>query len=135
MSKGINRSKANALRKEKAAKKTKQKKMLILCICSLMILAVAGIALYSALMNKNTEIYGYYGQTVQLLENGNFSAMLAHNVRKNGTYTKRIEDDRITVIFNVNGNIELGWIINNVLHIPTEWDDGHGHGSVFPKVN
>ena len=129
MSKSANSSKV------KAAKTTKQNKILIIGACSLIMAAVLGLALFSAATGKNAEIYGYYGQTVQLLENGNFFAILAHSARKSGTYTKTAENGRIAVLFNVNGSIQLGWIINNALHIPPEWDDGHGHGSIFPRVN
>ena len=135
MSKGANKAKVKTIKKEKFAKKSRQRKLLIIGVCSLVIVVVVGLALYSAVMNKDTEIYGYYGQTVQLLENGNFSAILAHNARKNGTYTKMAENGRIGVLFNVNGSLQLGWIINNALHIPPEWDDGHGHGNILPRVN
>jgi len=88
-------------------------------------------------MNERTEneIFSYHGQTVQLLADGTFTASLAHGVRKSGTFTKTTENDRTIVSFNVNGNVEVGIIVNNFLHIPREWDDGHGHGNVFPKVN
>jgi len=101
--------------------------------------AFALIIIFAGLIiscSKNeTEIYSYHGQTVQLSADGNFTASLAHGVKKSGTYSKTAENDRIIVSFNVNGNVEVGRIINNSLHLPKEWDDGHGHGDVFPKVN
>jgi hypothetical protein len=119
-------------------KKAKQRKTLIISIISIFALVVLGFLLHS-LIGKNeivaSEIYSYHGQTVQLLEDGTFTARLAHNVRKNGTYTKNAENNRINVIFNTNGVIEIGRIVNNALHIPEEWDDGHGHGNVFPRIN
>ena len=84
---------------------------------------------------SENEIFSYHGQTVQLLTDGTFTASLAHGVIKSGTFSKTTENDRTVVLFNVNGNVEVGRIVNNSLHIPREWDDNHGHGNVFPKVN
>jgi len=105
----------------------------LLSIFALMII-LTGLVIISCDKNE-AEIYSYYGQTVQLLANGDFTASLAHGVKKSGTYSKKTENDIIIVTFNVNGNMEAGRIINNSLHLPNEWDDGHGHGDVFPKVN
>ncbi|MCL2181518.1 MAG: hypothetical protein FWB83_10375, partial [Treponema sp.] len=98
-----------------------------------LIIILASLVIISC--NKNeTEIYSFHGQTVQLLADGNFNASLAHGVKKSGTYSKTTENNRIIVSFIVNGNTETGRIINNALHLPKEWDDGHNHGNIFPKV-
>jgi len=137
MSNRVVKEKAKSQKKERAEKKVKQKMIIIISVCFLALIAVVVLIISMNNINKNkiTEIYGYHGQIVQLLDDGRFTALLAHNVRKNGTYTKSNEDDRIAVLFNTRGRIETGWIINNSLHIPREWDDGHGHGNVFPKIN
>ena len=126
MSNKVIREKSKIQKKERAIKKAKQKKIIIIGVCTLLvaIISVVIIVINNAAEKKVTEIYSYQGQAVELLDDGKFTAILAHNVRKRGTYTKTNENDRI----------ETGWIIHNSLHIPREWDDGHGHGSIFPKI-
>ena len=140
MSRNALKARAKTLKKENAAKKLKQKKAFILGICVLAVLAAVGFFINSIIHSKNTEkqdseIYSYGGQTVQLFADGKFTASLAHNVSKNGTYTKEAESDIIAISFIINGRTEIGRIINNALHLPKEWDDGHNHGNIFPKVD
>lgn len=116
-------------------KSAKQKKILIISACILAVIAVLIFVLKPAGGSKTAEIYSFQRQTVQLFPDGSFSASLAHNVRKTGSYTKTPGSDRIVVLFNVNGRQEVGLIMNNSLYIPREWDDGHGHGNVFPRQN
>jgi len=141
MSKGVVEAKAKARKKENAEKKANKKKLLIVWIISLVVLAAAIIIFLPNILNRHsgsshqyeTETYSRGRSTIELNANGNFSASLPHGVRKSGTYTKTPEG-RITLVnFNVNGNIEVGRIENNALHLPMEWDDGHGHGSVFTR--
>ena len=137
MSKNVVKQKAKKQKREKSEKKAKQKKIIIAVVCVAVAVAavVLGFVINHVNQPKIPETYSYHGQTVQLFSDGNFTATLAHNVRKNGTYTKTTEEGMTGVLFNVNGFIETGWIINNELHIPREWDDGHGHGNVFPRMN
>ena len=139
MSKGVVKNKTKALKKENAIKKAKRKKIIIAGICALAVLLVAALGIYSAVQKndqeKDAEIYRQGGQSVQLLPDGKFTASLAHNVKKNGTYTKTTEDSRTLINFNVNGNIETGRIENNSLYLPASWDDGHGHRTVLRKTN
>ena len=135
MSKNMSKTKAKALRKEKAKRNTRRKTIIIMSIIAVIILAVALLGVRNASRQNNAEVYSAAGQTVRLLDDGKFSAVLAHNIQKSGTYTKETEDGRTYVIFNVNGNEEVGWMINNSLHIPAEWDDGHNHGSVLRRMN
>ncbi|MCL2214303.1 MAG: hypothetical protein FWC06_03735 [Treponema sp.] len=134
MSKSAVNARAKALKKENAAKKAKRKIISITGICVLIVL----IAVLSVLFLRNqndTEVFSYNGQTVRLSADGTFTANLAHNVNKSGTYTRVTESGWTLVYFYVNGNEEIGSIANNVLTLPDEWNDGHGHGTVFPKVN
>jgi len=135
MSKGAAKAKAKIIEKENIKKKARLKKVVIVIACALVIMVVLGIALNSTNKKKNAEIYSYLGQTILLYPDGKFTAALAHNANKSGTYTKTTESGRINVSFNINGRVEVGWIINNNLHLPREWDDGHGHGNIFPKQN
>ena len=141
MSKSASNAKAKALKEENAVKKTKRKIAIIVCCCALVVIAAVLLGIFSGNWRNNSsapqytrEIYSYGGQTIQLLADGTFTASLAHGARRNGTYTKTVNGNITAVSFNVNGSIEVGRIINNALHIPEEWNDGHGHGSVFPKV-
>jgi len=135
MSKDVVTARKKNLKKEKIAKKAKQKKIITILVCAVLVLAVAGFVFIMQNKQKTTETYGLYGQTVQLLPDGKFTAALAHNVNKSGTYTKKKDGNNIIVSFNINGKIESGRITDNNLYLPEEWDDGHGHGSVFPKIN
>ena len=134
MSKGAVKEKAKARKKEEALKKSNRKKILILGICALVVIAAAAIAMYFFTYNDGTEIYSAGGQTVHLYDDGTFTASLAHNVRKGGRYEKLANENVIEVMFYVDGRTESGWILNDSLYIPDEWDDGHGHGSVLRRV-
>ena len=139
MSRGAPKAKAKVLRKENEINAARRKKILIASICILVVITVAISAVFIGVWrnksgaSQNAEIYSYGGQTIQLLADGTFSANLAHNTR-NGTYTKTVDGDRTMVSFDVGGSVIIGRIENNALHIPIEWDDGHGHGSVLPRV-
>ena len=137
MSKSATKEKAKALRKEKAIKKARRKTIIIIGIFVLVVITAAVVGINIRKQNNKVtaqeELYTYGGQTVQLLADGTFSASLAHNTRKNGTYTKTEDSGRIIVVFNINGKEEIGWIANDSLHLPNEWEDGHGHGNVFPR--
>jgi len=134
MSKSAVNAKAKALKKENAEKKANRKKIIITCVCILIVIIAVLFVLYFKNQN-DTEVYSYGGQTVRLSADGTFTANLAHNVNKSGTYTRKTENGRTLVFFNIGGNEETGIIINNALNLPEEWNDGHGHGMVFPKIN
>jgi len=128
-------NKAKAQKKENAIKKANRKKIIIIGICVLV--AAAAVIVTLAVRNQSSggaEIYRYGGQSILLYANGNFTANLAHHA-VNGSYTKANENGQTLVYFYAGGNQVIGRIINNSLYLPDEWDDGHGHGSVFPRVN
>jgi len=137
MSKSAAKEKAKILKKEKAVIRARRKAFIIIGIFALVVVAAAVVGINFRKQNNaevsQEETYTYGGQIVQLLSNGTFSASLAHNVRKSGTYAKAEESGSTKVIFIVNDEEEVGWIINNALHLPHEWDDGHSHGNVFPR--
>jgi len=108
----------------------------LLCAYALIIFLACFIIISCNRNEKNeNEIYSYHGQKVELSADGSFTASLSHGVKKSGTYTKKSENNSVIISFNVDGNLEVGRIIDDSLHLPKEWDDGHGHGSVFPKTN
>jgi len=159
MPKNETKTQAKKNKKEIAVKKARKKKVIIAVITLLITAGAIGFFVYLSNQPKpeneginsqqspqneeisrrqiqeNEEIYRYGGQTIRLLSDGSFIASMAHGIRKEGTYSKTTEGDITTVIFNSNGRDEIGRIINNTLHIPQEWDDGHGHGNRFPKIN
>jgi len=69
--------------------------------------------------------------SITLRANGTFIARLSHDVR-NGTY---VEDDLgsfLVVTFFPQGEAAAnGVILGDVLQLPEEWDDGHGHSIDF----
>lgn len=125
---------AKALRQEKARKKAKRNKILIICGCILVVAVLSALIVNSIMRQAGAETYSGGGQTVYLFSDGKFTAYLAHSVTKSGTYTKSTADGITTVSFNIGGKVEVGTIRDGALHIPAEWDDGHGHGSVLRKT-
>jgi len=137
MSKSVVNSKSKKEKKDKAIKKARKKNFIMISIIILIIAVAVVLGIYASNRQNakqvGAEIYSDGNQTVQLLADGTFNAALAHNKRISGTYTRTAENNRTIVSFNVNGNIETGSIINNALHFPEEWEDGHHHGNVLPK--
>ena len=140
------KARLKTVKRERAEKRAKRKKTLIIGIFALVLAAVIGYFAYSSItkstitrdivaQDQSAEIYSYGRQIVVLKGDGSFTANLSHGVNKSGTYTKTVSEGTERVMFNVNGRIETGRIVNNSLHLPHEWDDGHGHGSVFKKNN
>ena len=124
---GNKMSKNKRARRELALKKEKQKKIIITTVIAVVILAVAVIFIIVAANARNDEIYTDGSATITLLGNKNFTAVLYHNSQYSGTYVK--SDDGGTVTFTYDGKTAVAELENNELHIPPEWEDGHGHGS------
>jgi len=136
MSKGTKRVSAKSQRRIRAKRKAKQKKLIIIGVCTLAAVAVVTVVVLLILSDSNqdnSETFSAGGQIVQLLDDGRFAASLAHNVLITGTYTKTSDDDRDIITFNTNGLIEIGWIEDDVLIIPEEWDDLCNHGRMLPR--
>jgi hypothetical protein len=122
------------LRKEAAKRKAKQKNIIIAVFCALAVVAAAVLLINSSVRQSNAETYRAGGQAVRLFNDGKFSATLAHNARKTGTYTTKTEEDGGTAVsFNMNGVVAVGRIEGNALRLPEEWDDGCGHGGVLRR--
>ena len=118
-------------RREEAIKKEKQKKMIIaLCVAVLLVVG----ALLAFILNGQSQARVFAGgsQTVTLYRNGKFSARLSHNVQRNGTYTENTVGGMTTISFTSDGTIATGEITGDILTLPDEWDDGHGHGAKLP---
>jgi hypothetical protein len=120
-------------RREAALKKAKRQKLMLISFCAVAAAAVITFVIHSAVRQSGTETYSGGGLSVQLLENGQFSATLAHNVRKNGTYTKTADGNRVMVSFHMDGAVEVGWIEDKALRVPAEWEDSCGHQYILPR--
>jgi len=138
MSNKSERNKDKKLRKELAIKKAKQKKIITAVISAVAVLAViivlAVVLYYTVGQQPKADIYSDGSQTIQLFEDGKFTANLSHGVNKSGTYTKTTEGNKIVVEFDVSGDISEGQIVNNTLYFPEEWEDEHAHGNALGSV-
>ena len=91
------------------------------------IATVSAVGLIQQRGQEGPRIYTNGRSTISLRADGTFRASLPHGVVRNGTYSEVSIDGIITVAF-VEGGITVNGTINgNVLTIPNEWDDGHGH--------
>jgi len=114
-------------RQVEASKKANQKKIMI-SVCLLVVVIIAALIVFSSYQQSQTRVFTDGRQTVILYPNGSFAATLTHEAEK-GTYTENTADGVTTVTFISEGVAADGSIVNNILTIPEEWDDGHGHGT------
>ena len=118
-------------RREEARKKEKQKKrkkIIIITVCASLVVVVISLFVFNALQKKGDRVFSDGLQTVTLRANGKFTAALAHDSRA-GTYTETKENGVTTISFTAEGATVTGDITDDVLTIPEEWGDSHGHGS------
>jgi hypothetical protein len=104
--------------------KTKRiiKKTLILLACIAALAAIAYAAVWTLGKHIRAEVYTGGGQTVTLFEDGSFTADLLLNKRIAGTYEK-IEVPYVTFVrFYIGGNLETGFLKDDVLQLPAEWE-------------
>jgi uncharacterized protein YxeA len=118
--------------RREAAKKKKQKNVMIIIVCIAVVAAIAAFFIYNSIQQGQTRVFTAGEQTVSLHQDGKFAAQLAHNVTKRGTYTEEASGGLTMVTFYQDEAMELGIIQDNVLYLPDEWDDGHGHGTRLP---
>jgi hypothetical protein len=92
-------------------------------------------------------VYENGNANVKLFPDGTFIANLFHNSKITGTYSEITDGVEIAIFFDYNGFLTnedeintfeltghmsvVGGILDNVLKIPVDWDDGHGHGLDF----
>ena len=84
---------------------------------------------------------------IRLFPDGTFVANLFHNSKKTGIYSELTQNNETAVLFTYGGTLSLegvvssfdsaglltvvGGIVEDVLTLPEDWDDGHGHGLDF----
>jgi hypothetical protein len=103
------------------AKKT-IKKVLIMLACIVALTAVIYAAVWTLGKHVKAEVYTGGGQTVTLFEDGSFTADLHLNKRLAGTYVKHDFGYVIAVQFFVGGQLENGFLKDDVLQLPSAWE-------------
>ena len=112
---------------------TISKKGIFIC-CILSVTAAVFLFINACTQQNKSEVFSDGRQTIHLSADGSFTALLAHNNRITGTYTKKTDDNRIVVSFTADGKTTTGIIADNALQFPEEWEDGHHHGNILPKM-
>ena len=117
-------------RRQIAIKRARKKRVVIISVCAIVVLAFASLVIYELLRADTSRVFVSGGSHITLHDDGTFNAQLPHNVRIAGTFTETVSGDITTVSFNSIRGTEDGNIYGNVLTIPDAWDSGcaHGHG-------
>ena len=118
--------------KKTAATKNLKSNIIIFAVLAAIVIALIILVVYQRYQRGETQSFTDGHQTVTLEKDRSFTARLAHE-SKSGTYTKKTEGDVTTVTFVCNGETAVGWIIDDTLTLPDEWDDHHGHGSTLKR--
>ena len=115
----------------KAAKKKKQKKIVIASVLAVVLIVITVVIILNVnpknKAGNNSRYFTDGSQTVILLNDGSFSARLSHNKKIDGQYKETAEGSTAKIIFTYNGTSVSTTVTNNILTIPNEWDDHHGH--------
>jgi len=121
-------------RRAQARKEAKQKKIIIITVCTLIILALVGFFLVDAFERGEERVFVNGRDSITLYEDGTFTASLPHGMNLSGTFTETTTDGLTAIAFTYDGRTEVGNIIDGEdLTIPHAWEVtcGHGHGSLF----
>ena len=116
-------------RRELALKKAKQKRIIIIAVAVIVVVAVAAAVTFSAVNTARTETYAEGSIIVELRPNGRFNATMFHGESYRGTYVKTADGAE----FTYDGVTVPAVIEGNILLLPSQWDDGHGHSTVLTK--
>ena len=114
-------------RRQEAMKRDKRKKRIIAAVCGAVLVTIAVLLIVGQIQQRGTRTFISGRNSVTLNTDGTFRAALPHGVERSGTFTETTTDGVTTVSFNQGGTTVNGNIEDNVLTIPDEWDDGHGH--------
>ena len=118
-------------RQEKAIKRKNIKTAITIIVSVLIVGGIIALLTLNSPNKGDGRIFTDGPQRVVLNNDNTFSAVLAHNQRYNGTYTESPQGGSTTVVFTYSGRSANGSIQGDVLTLPHEWDDGHGHGGAL----
>jgi hypothetical protein len=118
-------------KREAAIKRARHRSIIKLAVVSLIVVAIVifGV-LYFIELGNNREYVSSDNQMIRLSADGSFAASLAHEIIS-GTYTESTANGITTIIFLFEGASVQSTITDNVLLLPAEWDDDHGHEKSF----
>ncbi|MCL1790561.1 MAG: hypothetical protein FWG40_04255 [Peptococcaceae bacterium] len=120
-------------RRDKAIKKAKRQRMIIIASVAAVALVIITLGIYSAIQSAGTERYSDGNQVITLRQDGTFTATLIHGDKYKGTYTKTEQDNKTIVAFTSDEETVNGEIDGSNLRLPSEWVDDHGHGDILKK--
>ncbi|MCL2477328.1 hypothetical protein [Candidatus Bathycorpusculum sp.] len=123
----------NKYGRTQALKRSKQKKVLALVCVSVVVIVVvvAALVVFNSPQQSADRVFTDGHQTITLYDDGTFVAALAHDMR-GGTYTQNTVNGVVTVTFLSDEVSVTSSIVDDVLSIPKEWQDAHGHGTQLP---
>ena len=125
------KSKHKIARQAEAARKRKLKVKIIALACLVIIAAMVFYLIFFT--QDRTRVFSDGYQVVNLRDDGTFSARLFHNTTS-GTYTEITEGNASMIIFTHDGAFAYSRLTNDILILPNEWDDFHGHNMRLPRV-
>ena len=127
------KSEQKKARQAQAAKRRKHKKIIIAVVG--LVITVTAVVFLVVHIQGRTRVFSDGYQLVNLRSNGTFSARLYHTTRS-GTYTETPEgnSNASTIVFSYDGAFAYSRLVNNVLLLPNEWDDFHGHNMRLPRI-
>jgi len=127
------------LRKEAAIAKSKRIGIIMMTVLITVVVSIISLIVFAIIHQASIETYGNANVRIQMLDNGQFSAVFPHTGTRRGVYEKEESENGETLVnFYVKYSeddvrFEVGRIIDDRLFIPSEWDDGHGHGNILPR--
>lgn len=126
-----NRQRNKNGRQAQILKKERQRTVIILSVCiSVVTIFVATFFFLILSPQSDGRVFTDGHQAVMLHDDGSFIAELAHETMK-GTYIESTADGVVIVTFISEGKSVTSSITDDVLAIPEEWQDDHGHGTTL----
>jgi len=120
------------LKKQEAIRKAKKRRMILIIVATVFSLAIIALIVLAFIQSGQQRVFTDGRQQVILNNNGSFTSRDAHGRTRQGTFTETSDGGLITVSFTEGGTTAIGTIENNVLTIPSEWDDGCRHNPHLP---
>jgi len=109
-------------RREAAQKRAKKKRITILVLCAIVLVAGITTAIVVALNQPDSRVFSVPGgQSVVLYENGRFEARLFHDINISGTFSEDEQGDVTGISFTVGGTTVSTQIEDDILILPMPW--------------